>query len=627
VPPSFGAYRVLHQIGSGVLGPVFRTYEPQRDRLVAVKAFKLDLVPEDVARLGEALRRLVAAGLTQPGIVPVLDGGLEGTTAFLAMEYIAGETLDIAFRHLAPAPLARALPILSTMATAIDTAAAAGFGHGALHPRDVFFRSGSDDVLITGFGVVPALETLGFRPPARRPYAAPERIAGAPADLRADVYSLGAIAHELLTRRRPAGPGEQDGELSSGLSPESRALVRRVLATALAARPDERFQSATAFVEALSGAVHGEDAAMETSPLFEQLEDRPVRTVQEVQQVPQAQGVARVQEAQVNQPAQSVQPAEVHDDKTPAKPLPKVDAPPPADVRAERPSVARDRRPLPPALFASIASESEAPPPYPWVAMVAVGAACITLGGVIGYEVGIRRPAPPIVAGAQPASVRTDTDVGVPPAPAPPVAGTTGDPAASPAAAVLPPTSDAATPSGAAPRAAVVGRLSVHSQPSGAALTVNGRAHGTTPQTLRDLPLGSVTVEVTRRGYAPKSQTVTLTAVSPSADVTLTLTPRGASPTAKTASAAAKSAPAKTGSVYVDTRPPDARVTIDGKASGTTPIRVSGLSVGLHSVRVELAGYKPVTRNVTIKTGIEARVTLSLEHSGGTLGRPTTGRK
>ncbi|MBP8273879.1 MAG: hypothetical protein KAY59_05575, partial [Acidobacteria bacterium] len=55
-PPAFGPYRVLHQIGSGVLGPVFRTYDPQADRLVAVKAFRLDLLPEDVARLADGLR-------------------------------------------------------------------------------------------------------------------------------------------------------------------------------------------------------------------------------------------------------------------------------------------------------------------------------------------------------------------------------------------------------------------------------------------------------------------------------------------------------------------------------------------------------------------------------------------
>src|SRR5262249_30283063 len=77
-PSAFGPFRVLHQIGSGVLGPVFRTYDPQRDRLIAVKAFRLDLVPEDVARLADALRRLAAASPVHANLVPAVDAGLEG---------------------------------------------------------------------------------------------------------------------------------------------------------------------------------------------------------------------------------------------------------------------------------------------------------------------------------------------------------------------------------------------------------------------------------------------------------------------------------------------------------------------------------------------------------------------
>jgi 2-methylisocitrate lyase-like PEP mutase family enzyme len=56
-PPSFGPFRVLHQIGIGALGPVFRTYEPTRDRLVAVKVFRLDVTPEQARTLADELAR------------------------------------------------------------------------------------------------------------------------------------------------------------------------------------------------------------------------------------------------------------------------------------------------------------------------------------------------------------------------------------------------------------------------------------------------------------------------------------------------------------------------------------------------------------------------------------------
>src|SRR6185295_15700125 len=187
----------------------------------------------------------------------------------------AGETLDIAFRHLAPASLGRALPILSTMAGAMDTAWAAGFGHGALHPRDVFFRAGSDEVSVSGFGVIPELEGVGFKPQARRPYAAPERAAGGPATLAADVYSLGAIAHELLTRRRPGGPGDQDGELASSVAEPHREAVGRILSKALAANPEDRYPNAQAFVSALSAIDHRAVAVAPTAgPLFDHVEER-----------------------------------------------------------------------------------------------------------------------------------------------------------------------------------------------------------------------------------------------------------------------------------------------------------------------------------------------------------------
>ena len=153
-PSAFGAFRVLHQIGTGVLGPVFRTYDSEHDRLVAVKAIRLDIVPEQVVRLAEALRRIVAGHRPHPSIVAPIDAGLEGSTAFLAMEYVAAETLDVALRHLAPAPLPAALPILRAMADAIDASWQTGalYGHGALHPRDVFIAPGTNDVRITGFG-------------------------------------------------------------------------------------------------------------------------------------------------------------------------------------------------------------------------------------------------------------------------------------------------------------------------------------------------------------------------------------------------------------------------------------------------------------------------------------------
>src|SRR5688500_15662668 len=160
-PAAFGPFRVLHQIGSGVLGPVFRTYEPERDRLIAVKAFRIDLLPEQAALLDAELARITSIGLSHPGIVQPLPAGIEGHLPYLAQEYVAAESLDIAMKHYAPAAPARVMPFLRGLAGAIDAAAAAGIFHGALHPRDVFVTT--DEARATGFGIVQAIENIGFR--------------------------------------------------------------------------------------------------------------------------------------------------------------------------------------------------------------------------------------------------------------------------------------------------------------------------------------------------------------------------------------------------------------------------------------------------------------------------------
>ena len=254
-PASFGPFRVLHQIGSGVLGPVFRTYEPERDRLIAVKAFRIDLLPEQSAMLADQLQRIVDAGLSHQAIVQMVAAGIEGHLPYLAQEYIAAESLDIAMKHIAPAMPDRVLPFLEQLAGAIDEAVAAGLRHGALHPRDIFVTT--DEARATGFGIVQAIENIGFRAPTRRPYTAPERVEGDEWDSRADVYSLAAIAHELLTGRRPAGPGDQDGSFAPDVPAEYRARLRDVLARALAENPAGRHPSATAFVDALRAASEG----------------------------------------------------------------------------------------------------------------------------------------------------------------------------------------------------------------------------------------------------------------------------------------------------------------------------------------------------------------------------------
>ena len=592
---------MLHQIGSGVLGPVFRSFDPQRDRIVAVKAFKLDLLPEDVARVTASLRRLVAMGFTHPHHVAVLDAGLEGTTPFLVSEYVSGETLDVARRQLSNMQAAATLPWLRQVASAIDAAHEVGLRHGALHPRDVMIAGRTGEARVTGFGVAGVLETVGARLPVRRPYTAPERTSGDPWDVRADVYSLAAIAHELLTGRRPAGPGEQDGALGGGLTPEQRVAVRKVLATGLAERPEMRFESAAALVHALDVAVTGGQPELPLAvPVPAETEPSP--PTNEI-----AADSAAVMDAQTETADAAVSDAvhstddEVGDDTPLPAAVLAVEAPaaapdtihlspPPSAFRGHEP-LSIFQRPEPPAL--AIPPEATR---YPLVAIAAVGLAGLIVGGALGYRAAVGRsttpsPSPGAPAATVPAPGPADTEVAVTREPAPP-----------------PARSETAPPAAIEPRAeravAPTGQVTVQSDPNGALVTVDGRFRGETPITIRDLSLGAHAIQIARPGHVPWSERLTLTASSPARVVSAVLRP------------GVELSDRASGSIYIDSRPRGARVMIDGRFVGTTPFRISGMAAGRHDVRIELDGYRAASMPVTVTSTREARVAVTLELGG-----------
>ena len=296
-PGAFGPYRVMHQVGVGVLGPVFRTYHPDDDRLVALKAFHLDMTPEQAGRLAAALHGIVQAGVVHPCLVTPLGAGLSEGVAYLAMEYVAAESLDVAIRQHAPGAVGTVLPFVVQLAEALDTAHAGGLSHGALHLRDVFVTP--ELARVTGFGVVSALDRVRLRGPLRRPYTAPEQIAGAEWGPAADRFALAAIAYELLTGKRLAGTGEQvTDRLADMAGVRDVTSLTRLFAGALADTPERRPVSARLFADDLADAVGwtGADAVrhalvtMDTDPEHQVSDDAPVIAVAGVAARPSAGG-------------------------------------------------------------------------------------------------------------------------------------------------------------------------------------------------------------------------------------------------------------------------------------------------------------------------------------------------
>jgi hypothetical protein len=134
---------------------------------------------------------------------------------------------------------------------------------------------------------------------------------------------------------------------------------------------------------------------------------------------------------------------------------------------------------------------------------------------------------------------------------------------------------------------------------------VDGHVAGETPVTVRDLTLGTHALQIARPGFAPHTQEVTLTPGVPQRTVAVTLekglltlpgAPMGA-----------------VGAIDVDSRPRGARVSIDGRVVGVTPLHAGDLSPGRHEVSIALPGYRVVTTRTLVEAGRAATVRVSLE--------------
>jgi serine/threonine-protein kinase len=449
-PSAFSSYRVLHQIGSGVLGPVFRSHDGTGERLVAIKALKLDLVPEDAARLAGALRAMGARGAGVPGLVTIVDCGIERGTAFLALEYLAGDVLDVYLRQSAPLALADVQRILAAIARTIDAAWEQGVSHGALHPRDIFMGGNPGQVTITGFGLAQALETVGARTPVRLPYSAPERIAGAEWDRRADIYALGAIAREMTGRSATA---------------ELPASWKKAIARAMAEDPAARFDCAIAFAEALTAVPAPAQPAVLMAPSV-------------ASRAPMELDAPGALDRMREEPA--------------ANRVPVIDIP---VVPVDRPRSHRQE------IDATVPA---LPDRFPWAATAAIGVAGVALGLVGGYYWGAaygRRADPPPVAAVAPES-RT-------PVAEPPPASTSSE---ATLAESVPPPVPVKRPAERQIPAPTRGSLLVDSRPPKATVTIDGRPAGETKLTIEELSPGMHSVLIQLKGHRSVQSRVAIVA-------------------------------------------------------------------------------------------------------------------
>ena len=171
--------------------------------------------------------------------------------------------------------------------------------------------------------------------------------------------------------------------------------------------------------------------------------------------------------------------------------------------------------------------------------------------------------------------------------------------------------------------------IAVMATPLEANVYLDGVKSGLTPRNLRNVPLGTHTVRVTRPRYASEEREVVLTADQPTARVDFSLSPErsargGASAGGRAAAGAAARSAAASGSragqagrqsLVIDSRPPGARVRVDGAEVGTTPVTVTSVAAGRHRLELQMPGYRPWSETLTVTAGRDRQVTATLERN------------
>src|SRR5262249_23474310 len=139
-----------------------------------------------------------------------------------------------------------------------------------------------------------------------------------------------------------------------------------------------------------------------------------------------------------------------------------------------------------------------------------------------------------------------------------------------------------------------------------------GKDYGPTPAAIRDLTRGAHRVRVTHEGYTPEERHVTITTARPSQSLTIPLT-RSSQAAAGATTPASPASPSLPGTLVVDSRPSGAKVFVDGKLAGTTPLAMPDVRAGEHAIRIERDGYRMWSSSVRVVAAEHNRVTASLE--------------
>ena len=284
-PPQSGdliaeRYELEELVGTGGMSTVFRAYDLQLERRVAVKILHSHYAedPEYLERFRREARAV--ARLSHPNIVTVIDRGDDDGRQYIVFEYVEGENLKELVLHEGRLPVRRALELALAIADGLSFAHQRGLVHRDVKPQNILLNQ-EGEVKVTDFGIARSLHvehgvTQTGTVLGTGEYLAPEQASGKTVSAATDVYSLGVVLWELLAGDVPftgenfvavalRHVNEQPPDLRerrTDVSPRLAAAVDR----ALAKDPARRFPSMAAFAKELRACLAELDGSVGVAP-------------------------------------------------------------------------------------------------------------------------------------------------------------------------------------------------------------------------------------------------------------------------------------------------------------------------------------------------------------------------
>ena len=268
-------YELEELVGSGGMSSVYRAHDSLLERHVALKVMHEQLLAEGdhVQRFRREAR--LAAQLSHPNIVTVIDRGEQEGRQFIVFEYVEGENLKALVERDAPLPERDAIELALQVADGLAFAHAHGLVHRDVKPQNVLLTE-DGRAKVTDFGIARSIDvhrglTQTGTVMGTSDYISPEQARGGPVDACSDIYSLGAVLYELLTgdvpfpgdnfvsvaMRHINEPPPSVRERRPEVSPRVDAAIRK----AMAKDPDDRFPSMEAFAAELRACLAEPDGA------------------------------------------------------------------------------------------------------------------------------------------------------------------------------------------------------------------------------------------------------------------------------------------------------------------------------------------------------------------------------